>query len=158
MSRTAIITLSVFVSALLFFAACEKRGPLIGPPVYDTTVRLSGLSGCETGTSLAAVVGQDRLQVDEKDGIVSFEHSGAVFNCCLDSVSFALESVRPGVVRILETEHAANACRYNCDFTVFGEIVGLEGGLITIEVANAAEPEKILCSGTFCNGCDTSGI
>jgi len=86
---------------------------------------------------------------------VSFEHSGAVFNCCMDSISFSLLSIRPGVVRILETEHTANACRCNCNFTVFGEIDGLEGGLITIEVASAANPEKVVCSCTFCIGCDT---
>ena len=159
MSRIVTAIFSFVIAALPLIAACEKRDPLSAPsdypPLEGATVRLSGLSGCETPTSSVAVSGQDRLHAGEKDGKVSFEHSGAVFNCCMDSISISILSIKPGVVRVLETEHTANACRCNCNYTVFGEITGLEGGMITIEVASATAPEKILGSRTFCIGCDT---
>ena len=88
----------------------------------------------------------ERLDLTAAGGTVSFIHSSATYNCCMDSISVTLVTLAENHLRIVETEYAAEPCRCICDFTVFGEITDLRAGTYTVEVVSAAEPETVLCS------------
>ncbi|MBN2289791.1 MAG: hypothetical protein JXQ83_10700, partial [Candidatus Glassbacteria bacterium] len=90
----------------------------------------------------------DELVVEMADGVAGFVHSKATFNCCMDSVTLELDSAG-GVLRVIETEHTAEACRCICDFTVHGEIYDLASGRYTLEVVSSADPKTVLCSAGF---------
>ncbi len=168
-------TLVVFFGALMLFSACENAvNPTPLGPFPQPTVMLSGVGGCELPEEallagdrgeestnddslnndvpiisplVDGTPGEDQLEAVVTDGKVTFTHSGATYNCCLDSIGLEME--REGsVLRVLETEYAPKPCYCTCDYTVYGEIVDLEAGDYTIEVVNAADPAKVLCSAT----------
>ncbi len=64
----------------------------------------------------------------------------------MESISVRLEMVTENHIRIIETEYTANPCRCICDYTVFGEIIGLSAGTYTVEVVSAADQKTVLCS------------
>ena len=128
-------------------AACNTENYVYSPP--DTSgaeLRLAGLSECEGTLEGAGLAGErsDRLLAVVENGRVSFEHSGARFNCCLDNVSLALE-IDGNCIRVLETEHTAEPCRCVCDFSVGGEITGLGNGSYVLEIC-LAEADNIVLS------------
>ena len=174
--RTFFNTLIAFLGALMLFSACENAvNPTPLGPFPQPTVMLSGVGGCELHEEalLAGDRGEESISVDSlnnddliisplvdgalsgdqleavvADGKVTFTHSGATYNCCLDSIGLEME--REGLLfRILETEYAPEPCLCTCDYTVDGEIVDLTAGDYTIEVVNAADPTKVLCSATI---------
>jgi len=129
---------------MLLLLAIESLEPM------SPSVRISGLGACskvserEPGTR--GFEGGDELRLEVTGGMINFIHSSATFNCCMDSVVLDLE--REGsILRVLETEHTAEACRCICDFTVYGEMADLPAGDYTLEVVNAADPGTVLCSG-----------
>lgn len=106
--------------------------------------RMTALGPCQ-GEGVRSLTGC-KLELEAEGGKVSFVHSGATYNCCMDSISVMLEMVAENHLRIIETEYTANPCRCICDYTVFGEITGLSSGTYTVEVVSAAEPKIVLCS------------
>ena len=148
--KTLIKTLVALLGAVILFSACEnaRNSSPIGP-FPSPSVMLSGLGDCETDgeTVLAGPQSEDQLETVVTDGKVTFTHSGATYNCCLDSIGLDIEC--EGLLfRILETEYAPNPCFCICDYTVYGEIADLPPGDYTLEVFNAADPETVLCSTT----------
>lgn len=105
---------------------------------------MTALGPCQ-GEGVRSLTGC-KLELEAEGGKVSFVHSGATYNCCMDSISVMLEMVAENHLRIIETEYTANPCRCICDYTVFGEITGLSSGTYTVEVVSAAEPKIVLCS------------
>jgi len=125
--------------------------------IRQPVLRLSGVDPCEPKTtretgsiSLMDVFSRefgslDRLKVRIQHGRVSFIHQGATLNCCMDSLGLALK--REGnLFLVMETEHTVRKCECLCDYTVYGEILGLLPGACTIEVRNSAAPEHTLCA------------
>ena len=84
--------------------------------------RMTALGPCQ-GEGVRSAKGT-ALSLRQVNDIVEFTHSGASYNCCMDSIAVSLE-YKGGIVRIIETEYAAVPCRCVCDYTVFGEITGL---------------------------------
>ena len=149
--RTLFNTTIAFFGAVMLFSACEKNtvNPTPLGPLPQPTVMLSGVGGCESPNEgvLAGSHNDDQLEAVVADSKVTFTHSGATYNCCLDSIGLDIE--HEGLLfRVLETEYAPNPCYCICDYMIYGEIVDLTAGDYTIEVINAAEPTKVLCSTT----------
>ncbi|MFC1537621.1 DUF3160 domain-containing protein [Gemmatimonadota bacterium] len=123
---------------------CESSQDSTSPEVL-----LSALGECTSGSEkdpdTRSAYGSDELEIEVGESTLRFTHRNAVFNCCMDSVGLALERDKQ-VIRVLETEHTALACRCICEFTVYGEIVDLSPGEYTVEVVNAVDPEMILCT------------
>ncbi len=107
--------------------------------------RMTALGPCQ-GEGVRSLTGGKLELKAEDDDRVSFIHSGATYNCCMDSISVRLEMVAENHIRIIETEYTANPCRCICDYTVFGEITGLRAGTYTVEVVSAADQKTVLCS------------
>ena len=173
--RTLFNTAIAFFGALILFSACENAvNPTPLGPLPQPTVMLSGVGGCELPKEALLAGGhgeesinedslnnhdpvisplvdvtsnEDQLEAVVTGGKVTFTHSGATYNCCLDSIGLDIE--HEGLLfRVLETEYAPNPCYCICDYIIYGEIVDLTAGDYTIEVINAAEPTKVLCSTT----------
>ena len=110
--RTLFNTAIAFFGALMLFSACENAvNPTPLGPLPQPTVLLSGVGGCESPNEgvLAGSDNDDRLEAVVTDGKVTFTHSGATYNCCLDSIGLDIE--REGMLfRVLETEYAPDPC------------------------------------------------
>jgi len=106
--------------------------------------RMTALGPCQ-GEGVRSKSGS-RLELNAQGDRVSFVHSGATYNCCMDSISITLERVAENHLRIIETEYTANPCRCICDYTIFGEITALPAGTYTVEAVSAEDPETVLCS------------
>jgi len=145
---------SNFIIALVWIAAvftsCGKDSAFVDPPFdggENASVRLSGLGDCENqqSTTLADTERNDELQATVQDGKVSFTHSRALYNCCLDSISLDIEA-DGDLIRVLESENCSEPCFCICEYTVSGEILDLEPGSYTIQVFDEANAEEVLCS------------
>ena len=115
------------------------------------SVRLAGLGGCNNSTkdyytTRLAASGELELRY-LGDGTVSFTHSNAVYNCCLDRIDLSLTS-SGNTLRVIEQEVVTNACRCVCSYEVQGEITDLEAGTYTVEVVSAADESTVLSSGS----------
>ena len=144
---------SNFIISLVWIAAvimsCGKETALIDPPFNggeNASVRLSGLGECENqqSTTLAATERNDELQAVVQDGKVSFTHSRALYNCCLDSVSLDIEA-DGDMIRVVESEHCGEPCFCTCEYAVSGEILDLEPGSYTIQIFDETNAEEVLC-------------
>ncbi|MCE5270251.1 hypothetical protein LLH00_03110 [bacterium] len=110
-----------------------------------SSVALSGLSECRREvTDLAAEGREDELSVSVQEGKVRFTHRGALFNCCLDSVSLQLCKYG-SILRVVETPHVNQPCRCNCTFDVQGELLELESGQYWLEVAPSPDGDCAWC-------------
>ncbi len=140
----------------LIIVSCGGDNILISER-QEPVLRLTGVGSCEPNTTRRPVStslkdvfspelgSQDRLKLEVQQGRVSFSHWGATLNCCMDSLLLALK--REGYrLCVMETEHAASRCDCECDYIVYGEIVGLSPGTCTIEIRNTAAPESVLCA------------
>lgn len=150
MLRTAAKFLSALVLGGIVFAGCENNSSIINPSSNggeNAAVRLSALGDCENPqyTTLAASDRNDELIATVEDGKVSFIHSGALFNCCMDSVSLEMET-RGNVIRVVETEHTGQPCFCVCEYMIYGEILDLEPGTYTLEICPLMDSEEIFCS------------
>jgi hypothetical protein len=113
------------------------------------TVRLAALGDCTgPGAMLAGESNANLVANVGSDGMVSFVHSGAVFNCCMDSVGLEMYSWG-GILRVLEKQHCAEPCRCTCSYTVHGEIGDLAPGYYTLEVCGDSLGMDVLCSVQF---------
>ena len=150
MLRKAAKVLITLVLGGIVFAGCENNSSIINPSFNageNATVRLSALGGCENPQSktLAGSDRNDQLLATVEDGKVSFIHSGALFNCCMDSVSLGMET-SGNVVRIVETENTGQPCKCICEYMVYGEILNLEPGTYTLEICPSMDSDEIFCS------------
>jgi len=153
------LILSAMCLCLVALSCNQDRERTIPSEPVEPAIRLTGLGPCEPNTERREPVSTrladlfhpqkgslDRLKIVVGQGRISFTHMGATMNCCLDSVSLALE--RDGnLLRVIETEHTSRPCRCECDYIVNGNIFGLPSSdQYTIEVRNIAAPWRILCS------------
>lgn len=150
MLRKAAKFLIALVLGGIVFAGCENNSSIINPSSNggeNAAVRLSALGDCENPqyTTLAASDRNDELIATVEDGKVSFIHSGALFNCCMDSVSLEMET-RGNVIRVVETENADAPCFCVCEYMIYGEILDLEPGTYTLEICPSMDSEEIICS------------
>ena len=150
MLRKAAKVLVALVLGGIVFAGCENNSSIINPSSNggeNAAVRLSALGDCENprGTTLADSSRNDQLVATVEDGKVSFIHSGALFNCCMDSVSLGMET-SGNVVRIVETENTGQPCKCICEYMVYGEILNLEPGTYTLEICHSMDSDEIICS------------
>ncbi|HUU29415.1 MAG TPA: hypothetical protein VM123_16555 [archaeon] len=146
-SMLAGITAAVFF-ALIISAACGANHTNLTPfpPQAAPTLRLSGLGGCDYNDGLnLASVRNDKLVCTVENGRVSFIHSNAVYNCCMDKVSFEM-AVEGSVVRVVEKEHTSNPCLCVCAFTIHGEITDLAPGTYTVEICPDLTGKNPYCS------------
>jgi hypothetical protein len=107
--------------------------------------RLTALGGCGTGDT-RSLTEPAALKLEIQGDKVLFTHSGAGYNCCLDSINVRLEVVGEGLLRVIEKENTANPCRCVCNYTVYGEITGLTPGDWRIEVVEELNPKNVLCA------------
>jgi hypothetical protein len=144
---STIITVSLLFT-LLILIACGKENRNANPflPDSEAKVLLSGIGACEKSSpaSLAASR-KDKLLAVSENGKVSFTHSYAVFNCCMDSISLEIE-VRDQVVRVVEKEHCSVPCFCDCEYTIYGEILDLEPGNYILEICSGADVKVVYCS------------
>jgi hypothetical protein len=134
------------MAVALALAACEKSDSLPDGPVGNPSLRLSGMDGCgESRAALALAEPKDELCAVVREGKVSFTHSNASFNCCLDSVSLELVN-SGGVLRVIERARQTQTCRCTCEFTVYGEILDLDPGDYLLQVCPEGGPA--VCSVT----------
>ena len=154
MLRKAAKFLIALVLGGIVFAGCENNSSIINPSSNggeNAAVRLSALGDCENpqyttlADLLAASDRNDELIATVEDGKVSFIHSGALFNCCMDSVSLEMET-RGNVIRVVETEHTGQPCFCVCEYMIYGEILDLEPGTYTLEICPSMDSEEIICS------------
>jgi hypothetical protein len=150
MLRKAAKVLVALVLGGIVFAGCENNSSIINPSSNggeNAAVRLSALGDCENPqyTTLTGSLGNDELIATVEHGKVSFIHSGALFNCCMDSVSLEMET-RGNVIRVVETEHTGQPCFCVCEYMIYGEILDLEPGTYTLEICPSMDSEEIFCS------------
>ncbi len=150
MLRKAAEVLIALALGGIVFAGCENNSSLIDPPFNggeNAALRLSALGECENpvGTTLAGSGRNDELIATVEDGKVSFIHSGALFDCCMDSVTLDLET-EGNVIRVVETEHTEQPCFCECEYSVYGEVLDLEPGSYTLEISPSKDSEEIFCS------------
>ena len=144
-NRRAIFFGAVFVFCIPLCSCKDNGSHLPLDSGSRASVALSGLSGCRTEVAaLAAALREDELAVNVQDGKVRFTHRGAVFNCCLDSVSLELFRC-DDILRVVETAHAKEPCRCECTFDLQGEIADLESGEYWLEVAASPEVDSAWC-------------
>ena len=144
--------LIALVWTVVAFTSCDNNSGIVKPPFNggeNASVRLSALGDCqnEQGTTLANVERHDELQATVQDGKVSFIHSKALYNCCMDSVSLDIEA-NGEIIRVVETEHCTNPCFCICEYAIYGEILDLEPGSYTIQIFSEPNSEEMLCSVT----------
>ena len=130
------------------FASCDNNPGIVEPPFNggeNASVRLSALGDCQNQQSatLANVERHDELQARVDNGKVSFKHSRALFNCCLDSISLEM-SAEGNRISVIETEYSGNPCFCQCEYEVQGEILDLGPGTYTIQIFDESNGE-ILC-------------
>ena len=152
MLRKATKVLIALVLGGIVFAGCENNSSIINPSSNggeNAAVRLSALGECENPryryTTLAASDRNDELIATVEHGKVSFIHSGALFNCCIDSISLEMET-RGNVIRVVETENTDAPCFCVCEYMIYGEVLDLEPGTYTLEICPAMDSEEIFCS------------
>lgn len=131
------------------FAACDQNSTIARPPFdggENGTVRLSALEDCtgEPVTTLANSERNDALQATVQEGKVSFIHTGALHNCCLDSISLEMNA-EGNQISVVEKEYSEAPCFCQCEYTVHGEILDLEPGDYTIQICTDMDSEEILC-------------
>ncbi|MEA1996829.1 MAG: hypothetical protein U9N45_04295 [Gemmatimonadota bacterium] len=141
---------SIFVSliTLVSFAACTTESNPFVPSNNQAILRLSGIGGCDGGKTELASGRDDELLVTVEEGLASFTHSNALFNCCMDSLTLEM-SVTGRVVRVVETEHCGTPCKCICGYTVYGELEGLEPGVYTLEICPDMSGKTVFCSVVF---------
>ena len=142
---------------LSFIAVSCSGDKTILSETHEPVLRLTGVGPCEPNTTRRPVStslndvfspelgSQDRLKVEVQQGRVSFSHWGATLNCCMDSLRLVLKREKYRFC-VMETEHTTRKCDCECDYIVYGEIVGLSPGTCTIEIRNTAAPESVLCA------------
>ena len=141
----------IFCAAVVLFTACQDdtRDNNLKPDLTPTAL-LSGVGGCESHRETLLSAGysdNDRLEVEVSEGRVTFTHSAATYNCCMENVSLEIEQ-EGTVIKILEIEHAPNPCYCVCDYNIYGEIADLEPGTYEIAVCSQKNKDVILCSAT----------
>ncbi|HUU29416.1 MAG TPA: DUF3160 domain-containing protein [archaeon] len=121
---------------------------LSGVEEIDTgpSVRLAALGGCGTSGERSPSEEKDGLKLELDGNILSFTHSAATYNCCMDSLTLSIGLIGDNLIRVIETEHTLEPCRCICDYTVFGEITNLGPGNYRIEVVSANDTTGALCS------------
>jgi len=148
MKKLFIYTVLAVLGAGMLFSACENAGSA-GPigPLPPPVVMLSGLGACETqgDAELSGIGKEERLEAEVIEGKVKFTHSGANFNCCLDSISLALEA-EGTEIRVRESGHASEPCFCTCDYTVYGEIADLPPGTYKIMICPPGDSGHVCCS------------
>ncbi len=145
LDRRAILSQTMLLGGLLFLACKDSVTHLPLDTGSQASVALSGMSGCRGEVmDLASASREDELAVTLQGGQVRFIHRGAVFNCCLDSVSLELRKYED-VLRVVETAHVNQPCRCQCTFELQGEIADLESGEYWLEVASRAEGNCAFC-------------
>ncbi len=150
MLRKAAKVLIALALGGIVFAGCENNSSIIDPRFNggkNAVLRLSALGECENpvGTTLAGSGRNDELIATVEDGKVSFIHSGALFNCCMDSISLEMET-GGNVIRVVETENADAPCFCVCEYMIYGEVLDLEPGTYTLEICSSMDSEEIFCS------------
>ena len=141
------------VLAVAAFISCDNNSGIVNPPFNggeNASVRLSALGECQNeqdGTTLANIERHDELQATVQDGKVSFTHTRALYNCCMDSISLDIEA-ESEIIRVVETEHCESPCFCTCEYSVYGEILDLEPGSYTIQIFSEQNIEEMLCSVT----------
>ena len=138
------------VWAVAAFTSCDNNSAIVEPPFNggeNASVRLSALGDCqnEQGTTLANIERHDELQATVQDGKVSFTHTRALYNCCMDSISLDIEA-NGEIIRVVETEHCKSPCFCICEYAVYGEILDLEPDSYTIQIFSELNSEEMLCS------------
>ena len=149
--RYACVSASLIL--LVLSISCRDNPAAIGDQPFEPgggTVRLAGLSDCAgtPGIALAEEITNNLMATVSEDGTVSFVHSGAMFNCCLDSVGLEMYSWG-GILRILEIQHCERPCRCTCGYSVHGEISNLEPGYYTLEICGDSLGSDAQCSVQF---------
>ena len=147
---------SGFVMVALFALAavsCQENPAAVSDQPFEAgggTVRLAGLGDCtRPSTSILADEMEANLKASvSENGTVSFEHSGAVFNCCMDSVGLEMYSWG-SILRVVEREFCAEPCRCICGYKIHGEISDLEPGYYTLEICEDSLATDALCSVQF---------
>ncbi len=126
--------------SLALLVACQQNSTSVDHPFEPGggNVRLAALAGGSEDKLLATVSGR----------AVSFVHSGAVFNCCLDSLKLEMYS-RGGILRVLELQHCDQPCDCSCEYAVHGEVDDLDPGYYTLEICADSLARQALCSVSF---------
>src|SRR4030042_1786151 len=124
--------LVIVLCSAVFLAGCGKSSLPVGPPfdgAAGASAQLSSLSDCQGEVSEISLAGQrqDELLATVEDGTVSFTHSGALFNRCLDSLSLTLQA-DGHTIRVVENEHCAEPGFCRCLYTVYGQGLDLAPG------------------------------
>ena len=163
--RTYFFIAATWILTLSLLSACDNTetfNPSL--PELAPEALLSGVGECENQRETTAAAQEepvtsisdsqtgaerlDQLQATVgADGKVSFTHTGALFNCCMDSVTLEIE-VLGSVIRVVEVEQCPNPCFCTCEYTIYGEIVNLDPGSYTIEICGSMESTEPFCTAT----------
>jgi hypothetical protein len=135
---------------LVMLAACQQNSASADHPFLPGggNLRLAALGDCMGSSTALAADGQDKLLATVSGSTVSFVHSGAVFNCCLDSLDLEMY-FWGGILRVLELPYCDQPCDCTCDYTVHGEIDELDPGFYTLEICADSLARQVLCSVSF---------
>jgi hypothetical protein len=135
---------------LVIVAACQQSSTGGEQPFLPGggNIRLVALGDCMGSSTALAADSQDKLLATVSGGTVSFVHTAAVFNCCLDSLNLEMFSWG-GILRVLELPYCDQPCDCTCDYVVHGEITELEPGFYTLEICTDSLAHQALCSVSF---------
>lgn len=136
--------------SLALLVACQQNSTSVDHPFEPGggNVRLAALGDCLGSSPALAGGSEDKLLATVSGRAVSFVHSGAVFNCCLDSLKLEMYS-RGEILRVLELQHCDQPCDCSCEYAVHGEIDDLDPGYYTLEICADSLARQVLCSVSF---------
>ena len=139
------------IAVFLLLMACGKDPVATEHPFVPGggSITLAGLDDCLGNTVLAETLeDNDKLQATVNGGSVAFVHSGAVLNCCLDSLGLEMYSWG-SILRIVEHQHCDDPCDCTCEYTVYGEIGDLDPGYYSLEICSDSLAQDVLCAVSF---------
>ncbi len=140
----------IYLFPLILLVACQQNSASADHPFLPGggDIRLAALGDCMGSSTSLADGSQDKLLATVDGGSVSFIHSGAVFNCCMDSLELEMYSWG-GILRVLELPYCDQPCDCTCEYEVHGEIAELDPGFYTLEICTDSLARQVLCSVSF---------